>query len=136
MTKEANLLGIYRVKLCKNGEWQTITVDDYFPCYAKSGPLFSSSRDNSGIHSLWVQILEKSYAKLHGAYMLLRGGSLEEAFWDLTGCPTESFSTKNAWNRIILALTEGDIIMAVTEGEERWETSKAELEDGLFYHVS
>ena len=44
MTKEANLSGIYRVKLCKNGEWQTTTIDDYFPCYVKGGPIFSSCK--------------------------------------------------------------------------------------------
>ena len=33
ITKQVNSLGIYRVKLCKNGEWVTVTVDDYFPCY-------------------------------------------------------------------------------------------------------
>lgn len=33
ITKEINEFGIYRVKFCKNGEWVTVTVDDYFPCY-------------------------------------------------------------------------------------------------------
>lgn len=25
--------GFYRVKICKNGCWQTVTIDDYFPCF-------------------------------------------------------------------------------------------------------
>lgn len=33
ITKEINEFGIYRVKFCKNGEWVTVTVDDFFPCY-------------------------------------------------------------------------------------------------------
>ena len=33
ITKEVNDEGIYKVKLCKNGEWVIVTVDDYFPCH-------------------------------------------------------------------------------------------------------
>jgi len=33
LNKTINQLGIYRVKLCKNGEWVTVTIDDFFPCY-------------------------------------------------------------------------------------------------------
>ena len=33
LTKEINDQGLYRVRLCKNGEWQEVVVDDYFPCY-------------------------------------------------------------------------------------------------------
>ena len=29
---EINPFGVYRLRLCKNGEWQTITVDDLIPC--------------------------------------------------------------------------------------------------------
>ncbi len=55
LTKEVNPHGLYRVKLCKNGEWVTVTIDDYFPCYAMGGPIFSRAHGNE----LWVLILEK-----------------------------------------------------------------------------
>ena len=29
----ANPHGAYRLRFCKNGEWTSVTVDDYFPCY-------------------------------------------------------------------------------------------------------
>ena len=33
LTKETNEEGLYRLKLCKNGEWTEVVVDDYFPCF-------------------------------------------------------------------------------------------------------
>lgn len=51
--------GIYRVKFCKNGEWVTVTVDDYFPCYPEGEPLFARAHGNE----LWVMLLEKAYVK-------------------------------------------------------------------------
>lgn len=41
ITKEINQAGIYKIRLCKNGEWVTVTVDDFFPCYPEGGPIFS-----------------------------------------------------------------------------------------------
>jgi len=55
ITREANSQGVYRVKLCKNGEWVMVTVDDYFPCYPMAGPMFSRAHGNE----LWVLLLEK-----------------------------------------------------------------------------
>ena len=55
ITKEVNPQGIYRVKFCKNGEWITVTVDDFFPCTALGGPIFSRAHGNE----LWVLLLEK-----------------------------------------------------------------------------
>ena len=81
---------MYRVKFCKNGFWQEVTIDDYFPCYEKEGkiiPFFSRANGPE----LWVLILEKAYAKLHGNYWTLRGGFASEGMIDLTGFPTECF---------------------------------------------
>ena len=41
LTKEVNEEGVYRVRLCKNGEWQEVVVDDYFPCFPNGQPMFS-----------------------------------------------------------------------------------------------
>ena len=32
ITQEYNPEGIYKIKLCKNGEWVIVTIDDYIPC--------------------------------------------------------------------------------------------------------
>ena len=83
-------MGIYKIRLCKNGEWIVVTVDDYIPCYYNGGPMFSRSTGRE----LWVLLLEKAYAKLHGHYYSLRFGFTHHGLMDLTGCPTE---TINFW---------------------------------------
>jgi calpain-15 len=92
ITKEINNFGVYRVKLCKNGEWVTITLDDFFPCYPMGSPIFSRNAGND----IWVLLLEKAYAKLHGNYFALRSGSTTEAMIDFTGCPTDRIVFKDA----------------------------------------
>lgn len=88
VTQEYNKEGIYKVKFCKNGEWIVVTVDDYIPCRANGGPMFSRGTGNE----LWVMLLEKAYAKIHGNYRQLSSGFPEEALMDLTGCPIDKVS--------------------------------------------
>ena len=64
-----------------------MTIDDYLPCREEGGPVFSLTSKGD----LWLPLLEKAYAKLHGNYNLLRGGFAYEALRDLTGCPVETF---------------------------------------------
>lgn len=42
ITTEYNEFGIYKLRICKNGEWVVVTIDDYIPCYFSGGPMFSS----------------------------------------------------------------------------------------------
>ena len=91
LTKEYNEEGIYRIKVCKNGEWQEVVVDDFFPCLPNGGPIFSKGHGNE----LWVLLLEKAYSKVHGSYKSIVGGLPHEAMMDLTGCPTTNFSFKD-----------------------------------------
>ena len=87
ITKEKNQEGVYRIKFCKNGEWVEVTVDDYFPCLPKGTPMFSRANGNE----MWVLLVEKAYAKLHGNYFTLRGGFANEGMIDLTGCPSTNY---------------------------------------------
>jgi len=79
-------IGMFRVHLFKDGEEQTVVVDDYIPCSSR-GPVFSKCNDGE----LWVAVLEKAYAKLHGSYANLLGGFPQDSFTDLSGCPTWSY---------------------------------------------
>lgn len=139
ITKTVNALGIYRVKLCKNGEWQTVTVDDYFPCFPMGAPIFSRSHGNE----LWVMILEKAYAKLHGNYYTLKGGYACEGMMDLTGCPTTYFdfedeqvramiSSGQFWMMIKEFDEEGFLMSVSSPGEDRWsENPQHKLPNGI-----
>ena len=89
-SEEVSPCGLYRIRFCKNGEWQVVTVDDYFPCAPFGKPKFNRSNGNE----LWVMLVEKAYAKLHGDYFRLEYGSEREGMIDLTGCPTLWYDLK------------------------------------------
>jgi len=127
ITKEANEYGIYRVKFCKNGEWVTVTVDDFFPCYPLGEPIFAKCHGNE----LWVMLLEKAYAKLHNNYYLLKGGYVHEALLDLTGCPTINYDLEDEyvkhfiengqfWELLKYFDDEGYLMAFSSYGESRW----------------
>ena len=82
-SRKANPNGRYEIKFCHYGDWKTVVVDDYFPCYPDGGPVYARGHDNE----LWVLLLEKAYAKLCGSYAALKSGWAYEAMIDLTGAP-------------------------------------------------
>ena len=77
-----------------NGAKCTVMVDDYIPCkkdkYGKFSPSFSSANGNE----LWVIILEKIWAKVHGDYVKIIGGLSHQAFRDMTGAPSYMYDTR------------------------------------------
>lgn len=136
-TKERSPEGFYQVQFCKSGEWVRVTVDDYFPCFPKDTPIFSRSHGNE----LWVLLLEKAYAKLHGSYSLLRGGWAAEGMMDLTGCPTlnmdfstvdgqEMLKNDGVWPLIKKYDEDGALISASTAGEDRFSEAGAPQKKG------
>ncbi|CAG9310137.1 unnamed protein product [Blepharisma stoltei] len=138
-SRESSDIGFYQVWFCKSGEWVRVTVDDYFPCFPKDTPIFSRSHGNE----LWVLLLEKAYAKLHGSYSLLKGGWAAEGMMDLTGCPTLNLDFNNEeskqliqndrlWDMLKRYDNEGSLISASTAGEDRWtETGGPNKKGGL-----
>lgn len=87
LTKEANEYGVYKIKLCKMGSWRTVIIDDFFPCFPLSEPIFSKNNEKE----LWVLLIEKAFAKMHGNYHCLENGNIKHALIDLTGCPTFTY---------------------------------------------
>ena len=89
--------------------------------------MFSKTNSNS----LWVLLLEKAFAKLHGGYKTLTGGNENEALMDLTGAPTMSLNFKDKkvkdlinsgklWDLIMNFEDEGYILSAATPYEPLW----------------
>ena len=130
--------GVYRVRLCKNGQWQTVTVDDYFPCWPGGGPSYSRSHGNE----LWVLLLEKAYAKLHGSYAMIKMGWAYEAMLDLTGAPyatvrfedpdvQERYKSGDLWDDLCHWDQKGYVMSCSTPGEDVFtETGEKPQKDG------
>jgi calpain-15 len=67
----------------KNGENREIIIDNYFPCI-DGNPCFTKAKGNE----LWVLVLEKVWAKVHGSYERIEAGFSHEVMRDLTGAPS------------------------------------------------
>ncbi|XP_059628763.1 calpain-type cysteine protease DEK1 [Cornus florida] len=100
ITPEYNEEGIYTVRFCIQGEWVPVVVDDWIPCESPGKPAFATSRKGN---ELWVSILEKAYAKLHGSFEALEGGLVQDALVDLTGGAGEEIDMRSAQAQIDLA---------------------------------
>jgi|TARA_B110000305_G_C19226085_1_gene532903 calpain-15 len=86
--------GIYGLNVTKNGVKTQVVLDDHIPC-SDGDPCFSSANGNE----LWVLLLEKCWAKLHGSYARIIGGQSHLTFRDLTGAPSfeQETSAEDAW---------------------------------------
>jgi hypothetical protein len=130
ITQEYNRQGLYQLRICKNGEWVKVTVDDYIPCHNKGGPMFCRATGDE----LWVLLLEKAYAKLHGNYVQLRAGFVSHGMADLTGCPTRDYKfpkekqdysaikafADDLWEKVTYADSRGWIMCAGTAGVDKF----------------
>ena len=63
-------------------------MDDHLPVKPNGQPAFATCRDGE----IWVSILEKAWAKLHGTYARTEGGLPCFAASHISGVPSESFS--------------------------------------------
>jgi hypothetical protein len=81
-------VGAYRVTINKGGWWFVTIIDNYFPMLGNR-PAFGRTVETA--NELWVSLIEKAYAKMHGSYSSLLGGDALHALRDLTGYPTMSY---------------------------------------------
>ena len=88
-TKTVTESGAYAVKLYVNGEPIDVVIDDHFPYDSRpEKDCWFFSRDTTE-NEIWVQILEKAYAKIFGSYEVIEGGKPYQAFINLTGFPSD-----------------------------------------------
>ena len=116
-------LGFYVMSFFKHGKWVEVMIDDRLMVLGGKQYGYTSESlilaqclhhddpDEVG-NELWVPLLEKAYAKLHGGYQNIEGGKQTYAVTDLTGAAPVVFSQGSMpWNaeldneeRVILRL--------------------------------
>lgn len=82
LNDDANDYGVYGSVMYKNGIKMCVVIDDLIPC---KGNKAAFARSNGP--ELWVVLLEKMWAKLHGCYDRIAGGLEYETIRDLSGAP-------------------------------------------------
>lgn len=122
-------IGQYTVKLCENGNWVDVTVDERIPCIRHDGdaqspqalePIFASSASG---RELWVSIIEKAFAKRFGSFESLAGGLVHVAMAELSGGVPQLIELSSAkrrgqvtsghlWRHLLRLHLDGDLLAA------------------------
>ncbi|KAI0986926.1 hypothetical protein GJ496_006069 [Pomphorhynchus laevis] len=55
------------VRLCCQGIWIEVIIDEYLP-YDKHGHMLCTTSESNVDQGIWVALIEKAFAKLHGSY--------------------------------------------------------------------
>ncbi|XP_047126988.1 calpain-15 isoform X1 [Hydra vulgaris] len=108
VTREICDEGAYQIRICKNGKWIVVLVDDLLPCDANGQLVFSQAARNQ----LWVPIIEKAVAKSVGCYEALVAGRCIEGLQLLTGCPCECILLSNHMDDAEEDIVDKDLVWA------------------------
>jgi len=81
---QAEQAGVAICRLNWHGQWTSILVSHSLPCNAWKMLAFAQAERGA----LWVALLEKAWAKLHGSYQAIEGGLPWEGLRAFTGAPT------------------------------------------------
>jgi len=102
--------GLYTCRLFASGVEHEIEIDDLLPCTVQHAPPgtffpgYGTTRVETAFANpvrgeLWVPLLEKAWAKLHGSYGRTSGGSPGKSLEDLTGAPNYKILTQTLMNK-------------------------------------
>ncbi|PWU96285.1 putative calpain-like cysteine peptidase [Trypanosoma cruzi] len=88
VTKEVRKDGRYTFQFHRYGQWVKVEIDDRIPL-TKQQTLFC----HSPTRHWWPLLLEKACAKFYTLYQNLEGCTLQELYYDFTGCPVMNIPT-------------------------------------------
>ncbi|RNE97858.1 calpain-like cysteine peptidase, partial [Trypanosoma rangeli] len=88
VTKKVRKDGRYTFQFHRYGQWMKVEIDDRIPLLEKQ-TLFC----RSPTRHWWPLLLEKAYAKFYTLYQNVEGCTLQELYYDFTGCPVVSIPT-------------------------------------------
>lgn len=77
--------GAYTFQFYKHGTWHQVVIDNHLPCLDESDNQRLAFTSSSNAGELWPSLMEKAYAKIHGSFFALEGGSVGDILVDLTG---------------------------------------------------
>ena len=118
-TKEVNSAGCYLLYFYVNGVKTPVMIDDYLPVDEYGQVAFASSKEGE----IWVSLLEKGWAKLHGSYARTEGGVPHFAYSQLCGVPGSATSHGDLkdldkfWKVLKDADAKNFVMLAASHGE-------------------
>ncbi|KAL0563776.1 hypothetical protein V5O48_018289 [Marasmius crinis-equi] len=157
-------VGVYGFIFFRDSTWVTVIIDDFvftsIPKFEELGGLEkqlyhfdkekynqSARKDGKSLYfarsgtqgETWVPLLEKAYAKLHGSYFALSGGSASDAIEDLTGGVSTLVSTKDIlnidkfWHEELCRANKDRLFGCFINGLDSTRSGESELKvNGLF----